>query len=178
MKPQTLYRFFDVAGNLLYVGITNTWYQRFHEHEKKSGWFADVSYVTFEGHETRESVRAAEIQAIKTENPCFNLADNPAYETKMDHFAKLKTWLYKSIPTDELHKELIEAMKKFAATKGLYKVSKRSKWVAMAFISAYYDIGPSGKINCRNCDAMANDGNINGWANQAYEDWDGIYATH
>ena len=178
MKPQILYRFFDSDGELLYVGITNTWYQRFHQHERKSGWFADVSYVTFEGHDTRDSVRAAELKAIKTENPRFNLADNPAYETRLDHFRKLKTWLYKDIPVDETHKDLVQAMREFAAAQGLNKLPKRSKWVAMAFESAYFEIGPLGQIRCRNCDAVANDENIISWSSRAYEDWSDLNAAN
>jgi predicted GIY-YIG superfamily endonuclease len=166
MSEQVLYRFYDHDGKLLYVGITNTWYQRFHDHERKAGWFSKVAYSTFEWHENRKSVEAAELQAIRTENPEFNKANNPAYETVMDHFAKMKTWTFTDIEPDADHLELINEMKEH-----LLLISKKgqSKWIAMAFIDLYYYLGPQGKIHCRNCHAMASNRNINIWHGNAYE---------
>jgi predicted GIY-YIG superfamily endonuclease len=165
MSKQTLYRFYDKDGNLLYVGISNAWYQRFHDHERKAGWFSKVAYSTFEWHESRESVQIAELQAIRTENPEFNKANNPSYETTMDHFAKLKTWTYTDLTPDQTHLELIAEMKEH-----LWRIRKgeRSKWIAMAFIDLYSYLGPKGLIQCRNCDAMAANRNINIWHGDAY----------
>jgi len=166
MSKQTLYRFYDTDGNLLYVGISNTWYQRFHDHERKSGWFSKVAYSTFEWHESRESVSIAELQAIRTENPQFNQAHNPSYETTMDHFAKLKMWTYTDLTPDKTHLQLITEMKEH-----LWRIRKghQAKWVAMAFIDLYLHLGPRGLIECRNCDAMAVSRNINIWHGCAYE---------
>lgn len=166
MSEQVLYRFYDHDGKLLYVGISNTWYQRFHDHERKAGWFSKVAYTTFEWHENRESVEAAELKAIRTENPEFNKANNPAYETVMDHFAKIKIWTFTDIEPDADHLELINEMKEH-----LRLISKKgqSKWIAMAFIDLYYHLGPQGKIQCRNCHAMGNNRNINIWHGNAYE---------
>jgi hypothetical protein len=166
MSKQTLYRFYDTDGNLLYVGISNTWYQRFHDHERKSGWFSKVAYSTFEWHESRESVSIAELQAIRTENPEFNQAHNPSYETTMDHFAKLKMWTYTDLTPDKTHLELITEMKEH-----LWRIRKgnQAKWVAMAFIDLYLYLGPRGLIECRNCDALAASRNINNWHGCAYE---------
>jgi predicted GIY-YIG superfamily endonuclease len=177
MSHQVLYRFYDQEGSLLYVGISNTWYQRFHNHERKAGWFSKVASSTFEWHESRESVEAAELLAIKTENPQFNKASNPAYETPTDHFQKIKLWTHSDLDPDERHAMLISHMKEYLSARPEIK-GKQSKWIALAFIDMYYEIGPSGFIDCRNCDAMGNSENINRWSDDAYESLRGIHATN
>ena len=174
---QTLYRFYDSTNSLLYVGISNTWYQRFHQHERSSGWFSRVTHATFEPYESREAVEAAELIAIKTENPQFNKASNPAYETPTDHFQKIKLWTQSNLEPDQLHASLIEYMKDYRELRPQIK-GKQSKWVAMSFIDIYYEIGPQGLIECRNCDAMANNDNINRWHSDAYESLERTYATN
>jgi hypothetical protein len=166
MSRQTLYRFFDGSGRLLYVGISDTWYQRFHDHERKSGWFSKVAYSTFEWHTSRESVQAAELMAKRTENPDFNNAHKPADETTMDHFAKLKFWTHTDLTPDDRHLNLISEMREHLLP---IKVGKQSKWIAMAFIDIYQYLGPKGLIECRNCDALANNRNVNIWHNDAYK---------
>jgi hypothetical protein len=165
VKTQTLYRFFDSEGRLLYVGISNTWYQRFHQHEKTSGWFSRVANATFESYDSRDAVEAAELKAIRTENPEFNKAHNPSYETTVDHFGKIKMWTYSDLNPDEDHIELITEMKQHLWH---IKKGKQSKWIAMAFIDLYQYLGPKGLITCRNCHAMANNRNINIWHSDAY----------
>jgi predicted GIY-YIG superfamily endonuclease len=174
---QTLYRFYDTNDTLLYVGITNTWYQRFHQHERKAGWFSKVAHATFESYESREAVEAAELIAIKTENPQFNKASNPAYETATDHFQKIKLWSLSDLEPDEIHATLIQSMKDFRSSRPEIK-GKQSYWIAMAFIDMYHEIGPSGLINCRNCDAMGNNDNINRWHGDAWEKLRNNYATN
>jgi predicted GIY-YIG superfamily endonuclease len=174
---QTLYRFYDANDDLLYVGISNTWYQRFHQHERTSGWFSRVAHATFESYESREAVEAAELIAIKSENPQFNKASNPAYETATDHFQKIKLWSQSNLEADQLHKSLIEYMKEYRELRPQIK-GKQSKWVAMAFLDIYYEIGPQGLIECRNCDAMANSDNINRWHSDAYETLEPTYAAN
>jgi hypothetical protein len=174
---QTLYRFYNADGNLLYVGISNTWYQRFHQHERKSGWFSRVTHATFESYDTREAVEAAELVAIKTENPEFNKASNPAYETPTDHFQKIKLWALSDLEPDERHSALIDHMKEYREARPEIK-GKQSYWIALAFIDMYHEIGPKGFIDCRNCDAMGNSDNINRWHADAWEKLRDTYATN
>jgi predicted GIY-YIG superfamily endonuclease len=166
MSKQVLYRFYDPDGKLLYVGITNTWYQRFHDHERKAGWFSKVAYSTFEWHEDRKSVEAAELKAIRTENPEFNKLNNPSYETVMDHFAKLKLWTFSDVEADKAHLSLIAEMKDHLELIGK---RKQSKWIAMAFIDSYSFFGPRNLLQCRNCEAMFNNRNVNIWHGDAYK---------
>jgi predicted GIY-YIG superfamily endonuclease len=177
MKTQTLYRFYNSDGELLYVGISNTWHRRFHQHEKNAGWFSRVASATFESYDSREAVEAAELSAIQNENPQFNKASNPAYETPTDHLQKIKLWTYSDTKPDQLHATLIRDMKDYISFRPEIK-GKQSKWIALAFLETYYEIGPQGFIDCRNCNAMADNDNINRWQNNAYDELREIHATY
>jgi predicted GIY-YIG superfamily endonuclease len=73
MKTQ-LYRHFDSAGVLLYVGISLSTFARLRQHKDHSRWFEKVATVSIENFDTREKAMAAERKAIKTESPQFNIA--------------------------------------------------------------------------------------------------------
>lgn len=75
-RTQTLYRFFDSTGALLYVGITATPGARWKKHAADKSWWTDVTTATVEHHPTREAVEAAERQAIRTEYPRHNVVHN------------------------------------------------------------------------------------------------------
>lgn len=72
-KPTDLYRAFDSAGNLLYVGIAFASIGRLAGHRSKSTWFDRVATITVETLPTRDDAKRAERLAIRTENPMFNL---------------------------------------------------------------------------------------------------------
>ena len=69
-----LYRHFDESRNLLYVGISLSTFNRLSQHKDHSDWFKKIKNVTIEHFPTREEAMAAERQAIKSENPKFNIA--------------------------------------------------------------------------------------------------------
>jgi predicted GIY-YIG superfamily endonuclease len=71
-----LYRFFDGAGRLLYIGITMDPTSRWRNHERKKDWWAEVRSMTAEPFPTLEAVRAAETAAIKAERPIHNIVHN------------------------------------------------------------------------------------------------------
>ncbi|WP_062434940.1 GIY-YIG nuclease family protein [Herbidospora daliensis] len=72
--PTSLYRLFAADGSLLYVGIGGNPGRRFEQHRSDKPWWGDVASMTIEHHPTREAALAAELQAIKTENPRHNIA--------------------------------------------------------------------------------------------------------
>lgn len=79
--PTSLYRLFAADGSLLYVGIGGNPGRRFEQHRTNKPWWGDVASMTLEHHPTREAAIAAELQAIKAENPRHNIAgraDTPA----------------------------------------------------------------------------------------------------
>jgi transcriptional regulator with XRE-family HTH domain len=71
----TLYRMYDSDGQLLYVGIAPLITVRMGEHRRTARWFRDVTRIDIEHYDTRQSAIDAESQAIRTENPRYNLQD-------------------------------------------------------------------------------------------------------
>src|SRR5207302_1242409 len=77
-----LYRFFDSAGELLYVGITNDPGRRLGQHRKLKPWWASVGSMTLEHFSTREALEDAEREAIAHERPIHNVALNRPSQTR------------------------------------------------------------------------------------------------
>lgn len=86
-ERQSLYRFFDGDGNLLYIGITNCLPRRLGDHERYKSWFSDVASVSVETFPNRESVLAAEKAAIRAESPMHNVV----HSTKMGPRSRPRT---------------------------------------------------------------------------------------
>lgn len=72
-SPQVLYRMFDTAGVLLYVGITFRPETRFYAHEQGKSWWHEVAEITLEHFAGRATVEEAERVAIRTERPKYNV---------------------------------------------------------------------------------------------------------
>lgn len=73
----TLYRWFGADGQLLYVGITENPAARFRDHERYSAWFRQVASCTVQHFDSRDDLKAAELEAIHTEKPTHNAVGNP-----------------------------------------------------------------------------------------------------
>jgi hypothetical protein len=73
----TLYRLFSAENTLLYVGISSRVEQRFFcQHLFEKDWWREVERSTFEHFDYREHAEAAEVKAIETEVPVYNIAHN------------------------------------------------------------------------------------------------------
>lgn len=72
MGQQALYRFYDDAGQLLYVGITNDPGRRMSQHAEQKRWWPEVRGVSIEWYDDREGVAAAERRAVAIERPRHN----------------------------------------------------------------------------------------------------------
>lgn len=68
-----LYRHFDKAGTLLYVGIARDHQSRLKAHSRYAEWRYSIATVTVEYFDTREDAAKAEVKAIKTESPLHNI---------------------------------------------------------------------------------------------------------
>lgn len=73
-----LYRFFDAAGVLLYVGITYDLSARFSTHSVERPWWGDWATSTVTRYDSRAELEAAEREAIKSEGPLHNTVHNKA----------------------------------------------------------------------------------------------------
>jgi len=69
-----LYRHFDAAGVLLYVGISDAPVVRGKSHAKYSNWVRFAVRMEAEWLDSREAAERAERAAIRTERPIFNVA--------------------------------------------------------------------------------------------------------
>lgn len=68
-----LYRLFDKAGDLLYVGITNDPEVRWSYHARQKTWWPEVNRRAVEWKATRVEAEAAEAEAIGREAPRWNV---------------------------------------------------------------------------------------------------------
>jgi len=72
-EEHLLYRFFDAAGVLLYVGITDYLTNRFSQHSVVQPWWGDWATFHVTRYASRAEVKFAERIAIKLEKPLHNV---------------------------------------------------------------------------------------------------------
>lgn len=80
---ETLYRYFDAQGALLYIGVTSRINRRMREHWESSEWFAKIARCEFQQFPDRKSVLEAEREAIISEKPLHNYAHNRPKREKL-----------------------------------------------------------------------------------------------
>ena len=73
LERTALYRLFNEAGALLYVGITNDPDVRWSCHARQKDWWPEVHSRTIEWKPTRAEAEAAEAEAIGREGPRWNV---------------------------------------------------------------------------------------------------------
>jgi hypothetical protein len=67
-----LYRLYDAAETLLYVGISDAPAYRWSQHACEKPWWPDVARKVVEWHDSRDLAMCAESVAIRSENPIHN----------------------------------------------------------------------------------------------------------
>lgn len=67
-----LYRHFNAAGDLLYVGISLSAVHRLSQHRDSSPWFSEIARVEVQAYLTRDAALEAERAAIMSERPKHN----------------------------------------------------------------------------------------------------------
>ena len=72
VSTEYLYRHYNSAGALLYVGVSNDVDRRLVQHRRDSRWASDIDKVAVETFPTREDALTAERLAIETEKPLHN----------------------------------------------------------------------------------------------------------
>lgn len=77
-----LYRWYDAANRLLYIGITNDVAVRQSSHAKRSSWAEFAARSTVQRFSTRQEAEVAEVKAIKAERPLFNRQHNDTPEAR------------------------------------------------------------------------------------------------
>lgn len=69
-----VYRLYDNAGSLLYVGLGSDPKSRWRAHARDKTWWPDVATKEVEWHDTFSEAASAEHAAIHKENPAHNKA--------------------------------------------------------------------------------------------------------
>lgn len=72
-----VYRLFGTEGVLLYVGIARRIGLRWDQHATSQPWWPDVLQMTVEWYPSRTEAETAEREAIRTEEPKYNVAHYP-----------------------------------------------------------------------------------------------------
>lgn len=68
-----LYRFYDSAGALLYIGVSENLDRRWKHHATVQPWWPEVVRRSVEWYPDRDAAEEAEVAAIKTEGPRHNV---------------------------------------------------------------------------------------------------------
>ena len=63
----------DRDDTLLYVGITSNPIERWRSHAQRKDWWCAVDRIAVEDHPNERSALAAEVMAIRTESPLYNV---------------------------------------------------------------------------------------------------------
>lgn len=69
-----LYRVYSATDVLLYVGITQFPRTRIKGHKASSRWYEEAVRWAYTEYPSRKAARAAEVLAIRTEHPLWNVA--------------------------------------------------------------------------------------------------------
>lgn len=77
VKPVYLYRFYSKKGPLLYVGITDNFERRYQQHKATARWWDEQGHHEKKVYVNRKWAEQAEREAIRTEQPVFNIRHNP-----------------------------------------------------------------------------------------------------
>jgi predicted GIY-YIG superfamily endonuclease len=74
--PTALYRLFDAAGSLLYIGVSVSPEQRWLHHAEHKTWWPEVARIEFAWHGTRDEALTCEMESIRAEKPRYNVQHN------------------------------------------------------------------------------------------------------
>lgn len=76
-EPHVVYRIYDAADSLLYVGVSADFEARFRDHKNRAVWADDYSRHELTWYPDRWKAESAETAAIMTEQPAYNVAQVP-----------------------------------------------------------------------------------------------------
>lgn len=71
--PATVYALFNADDEIIYVGCSQSLIQRLFDHQRRQGWWTEVSRASFFHFATLEEARAKEADVIRRVNPVYNV---------------------------------------------------------------------------------------------------------
>lgn len=138
-----LYRLYDNAGTLLYVGAAKDPSRRFRDHRAEKSWWHEVAQDSVEWFETPFHALKAEVEAIKREAPRYNIRSTEAHNLEKSATARslssearrrrgvgvsaralqvrtLRRLLSEGVPRGEAERQALLAKEAFKAASGLF----------------------------------------------------------
>lgn len=163
---ESLYRYYNAQGELLYIGISSQYAIRAAQHSKKSPWYAESANVTIEHCRDREDALLKEKKAIRLERPKYNKLHNGWKGSAQSHYQDM---LLVTRPLkDDWHSSLIDlALENYemliaAWPQGFYFETMLAK----AFEQAMRELTQSGgdtieNLECGGCEKVITSGFFN-----------------
>jgi predicted GIY-YIG superfamily endonuclease len=74
-----VYRLYDTAEKLLYIGASHNPKQRWRDHRKEKPWRERMASMTIQWYPDRATAESAEREAIAREDPEYNVRDTPRF---------------------------------------------------------------------------------------------------
>lgn len=103
----TLYRLFNAAGELLYIGLSYDVHRRFWDHSRDKAWWGDVADYQLETYPSHDALTNAERVAIRRENPLHNKRRDRKRPLRKRVSADMWDWMhYLGDYADTAHTEL------------------------------------------------------------------------
>jgi hypothetical protein len=121
-RPTAVYRIYDNADVLLYVGISFTPKTRWRSHTSAT-WWPRVHRHTVEWYPDRPTARAVELAVIHADQPVGNIAETPRNDTK-PHIARAAWQKYAAVRRSEREQLL---MVEFVAGATVREIARRSR---------------------------------------------------
>lgn len=90
-----LYRLFDSAEKLLYIGVTTDCEKRIHTHRSEKSWGNRIECASIKEYDSKQDAMRAEREAIEHENPAYNRslqlkARNASVDSVITHFGGIR----------------------------------------------------------------------------------------
>lgn len=162
MDSPVLYRLYNAEGRLLYIGKTmNHWTGRMSGHRNTQPWWHEVAQVRLEPYHTEHELSAAEVAAIKAEQPRYNVVHNrshseapkriardryhPDRPTNFNHLEFLGGANDEFLKFTDAMSELINAMNRLRDRKDDDRIS-REEWAT--FLADRFKIARFGNRKC------------------------------
>ena len=153
-QETALYRFFDDAGTLLYVGISNSWTRRFESHLNDKPWIKDVSQTTISWFDKRYKAIAAERTAIRWENPKYNIQSVVNQSKEWLHFQEI--WNDQVDGHNEIKKSAHESLlNDYHLPKLHCPMGNKMEWSLLNALYAIYEVENSEDMPCSECQKIA-----------------------
>lgn len=100
-----VYRLFSAKDELLYVGVSKGFGQRWIAHAHVQPWWPEVARQAIDWFDTRDEALAAETHAIREEHPLYNIVHNQAVRPRA---VKQRTVSSTGFPHEWRHPRLTE----------------------------------------------------------------------